>query len=42
MIRIEKYYELLKGFWLSISEHGGWGVFESAQEATIMRIFMLM
>lgn len=36
MIIIEKYYELLKGFWISISEHGGWRVFESAQEPIIM------
>lgn len=36
MIIIEKYYELLKGFWLSISEHGGWRIFESAQEPIIM------
>lgn len=36
MIRVEKYYELLKGLWVSISEHWGWGVFESVQEPTII------
>lgn len=41
MIRIEKYYELLKGFWVSISEHWGWGYLIQSRSPPSL-LFMLM